>query len=91
MPQAISLGIGEPDFVTPWKIREASIFALETEIYVWMRENLQQILQQIHPQLYVQILHQKVPVTSMQSLDVHAVGLEAVDERHGRRRLDVAR
>ena len=28
MPQAISLGIGEPDFVTPWKIREASIFAL---------------------------------------------------------------
>ena len=29
MPQAISLGIGEPDFVTPWKIREAAIFALE--------------------------------------------------------------
>ena len=29
MPQAISLGIGEPDFVTPCKIREASIFALE--------------------------------------------------------------
>ena len=27
--RAISLGIGEPDFVTPWKIREASIFALE--------------------------------------------------------------
>jgi len=25
----ISLGIGEPDFVTPWHIREASIFALE--------------------------------------------------------------
>jgi aminotransferase len=29
MPHAISLGIGEPDFITPWKIREASIFALE--------------------------------------------------------------
>jgi aminotransferase len=28
-PQAISLGIGEPDFVTPWHIREASIYALE--------------------------------------------------------------
>ena len=28
-PQAISLGIGEPDFVTPWNIREAAIFALE--------------------------------------------------------------
>ncbi|MEL0005200.1 MAG: pyridoxal phosphate-dependent aminotransferase, partial [Opitutales bacterium] len=29
MPHAISLGIGEPDFITPWKIRESSIFALE--------------------------------------------------------------
>ena len=29
MPEAISLGIGEPDFVTPWPIREAAIFALE--------------------------------------------------------------
>jgi aminotransferase len=25
----ISLGVGEPDFVTPWNIREAAIFALE--------------------------------------------------------------
>ena len=25
----ISLGVGEPDFVTPWSIREACIFALE--------------------------------------------------------------
>ena len=30
MKDAISLGIGEPDFVTPWHIREAAIFALET-------------------------------------------------------------
>ncbi len=29
MPDAISLGIGEPDFVTPWNIREAAIYALE--------------------------------------------------------------
>ena len=29
MEDAISLGIGEPDFVTPWHIREAAIFALE--------------------------------------------------------------
>jgi len=28
-PEAISLGIGEPDFVTPWHIREAAIYALE--------------------------------------------------------------
>ncbi|MFS8579070.1 MAG: pyridoxal phosphate-dependent aminotransferase, partial [Novibacillus thermophilus] len=25
----ISLGVGEPDFVTPWHVREASIAALE--------------------------------------------------------------
>jgi aminotransferase len=25
----VSLGIGEPDFVTPWRIREAAIFAIE--------------------------------------------------------------
>jgi len=29
MRDVISLGIGEPDFVTPWRIREAAIFALE--------------------------------------------------------------
>lgn len=29
MKDAVSLGIGEPDFVTPWHIREAAIFALE--------------------------------------------------------------
>ena len=25
----ISLGVGEPDFVTPWRIREAAIYAIE--------------------------------------------------------------
>ncbi|PAW75986.1 MAG: aromatic amino acid aminotransferase [Verrucomicrobia bacterium Tous-C9LFEB] len=29
MSDVISLGIGEPDFVTPWHIREAAIFSLE--------------------------------------------------------------
>lgn len=29
MEGVISLGVGEPDFVTPWYIREAGIFALE--------------------------------------------------------------
>ncbi|MBL9175770.1 MAG: aminotransferase class I/II-fold pyridoxal phosphate-dependent enzyme [Verrucomicrobiales bacterium] len=28
-PGVISLGVGEPDFVTPWNIREAAIYALE--------------------------------------------------------------
>ncbi|MBI2321640.1 MAG: aminotransferase class I/II-fold pyridoxal phosphate-dependent enzyme [Chloroflexi bacterium] len=29
MQEVISLGVGEPDFVTPWHIREAAIYALE--------------------------------------------------------------
>ncbi len=29
MPDAISLGVGEPDFQTPWHIRDAGIYSLE--------------------------------------------------------------
>lgn len=29
MSDVISLGVGEPDFVTPWRIREAAIYSLE--------------------------------------------------------------
>ncbi|HDH28704.1 MAG TPA: aminotransferase class I/II-fold pyridoxal phosphate-dependent enzyme [Euryarchaeota archaeon] len=29
MPEVISLGVGEPDFVAPWHIREACIYSLE--------------------------------------------------------------
>ena len=29
MPGAISLGVGEPDFVTPWSIRDAAIQSIE--------------------------------------------------------------
>jgi aminotransferase len=30
MEDVISLGVGEPDFVTPWRVREAGIYALES-------------------------------------------------------------
>ena len=29
MEGVISLGVGEPDFATPWKIREAAIYSIE--------------------------------------------------------------
>ena len=29
MPDAISLGVGEPDFDTPWNVREEGIYTLE--------------------------------------------------------------
>ena len=28
----VSLGVGEPDFITPWHIREAAIYAIEKGI-----------------------------------------------------------
>lgn len=31
MDDAISLGVGEPDFTTPWAIREAGIYSLEKD------------------------------------------------------------
>ena len=33
MDDAISLGVGEPDFTTPWAIREAGIYSLEKGQY----------------------------------------------------------
>ena len=32
MDDVISLGVGEPDYATPWRIREAGIFALESGV-----------------------------------------------------------
>ena len=29
MEDVISLGVGEPDFVTPWKVREVGIYSLQ--------------------------------------------------------------
>ena len=32
MKDAISLGVGEPDFDTPWHIREEGIYSLEKDV-----------------------------------------------------------
>jgi len=50
MPQAISLGVGEPDFVTPWSIREAAIQSIEDGLtqYTsnWGRVQLRKLIAQ---------------------------------------------
>lgn len=33
MEDCISLGVGEPDFVTPWHIRDEGIYSLENGTY----------------------------------------------------------
>ena len=37
MKDAISLGVGEPDFDTPWRIREEGIFSLEKGLIAYIK------------------------------------------------------
>lgn len=56
MDGAISLGVGEPDFVTPWPIREAGIFAIEKGFTMytsnWGIPELRQSISQYVKKLY---------------------------------------
>lgn len=48
MQDAISLGVGEPDFVTPWAIREAGIYSLESgKTYYTANSGLLELRQEI--------------------------------------------
>lgn len=37
MPDAISLGVGEPDFDTPWRVREEGIYSLERKNFLYFQ------------------------------------------------------
>ena len=60
MDDVISLGIGEPDFVTPWTIRESGIYSLEKGLTMYtsnsglfeLREELARMLWQSNSTLY---------------------------------------
>lgn len=48
MPDAISLGIGEPDFVTPWHIRDAGMMSLEKgQTYYTSNSGLKELRQEL--------------------------------------------
>lgn len=48
MEDAISLGVGEPDFITPWAIREAGIYSLEKgQTYYTANAGLMELRQEI--------------------------------------------
>ena len=48
MTDAISLGVGEPDFVTPWAIREAGIYSLESgRTYYTANSGLKELREEI--------------------------------------------
>ena len=40
MEGVISLGVGEPDFATPWKIREAAIYSIENRGLLELRQEI---------------------------------------------------
>jgi aminotransferase len=48
VPGVVSLGVGEPDFVTPWHIREAGIYSLEQgKTYYTSNSGLQELRDEI--------------------------------------------
>lgn len=48
MDGVISLGVGEPDFATPWKIREAAIYSIERgQTFYTANQGLNELIQEI--------------------------------------------
>lgn len=74
----ISLGVGEPDFVTPWHIREAAIYALErgrtsyTSNYglIKLREAIAEHVYQKHGVVYNPVDEILVTVGVSEALDI---------------------
>ena len=53
MPDAISLGVGEPDFDTPWNVREEGIYALEKgRTFYTSNAGLKELKQEIAKYIY---------------------------------------
>ena len=58
MPDAISLGVGEPDFDTPWHIREEGIYSLEKGRTFYtsnsgLKELREEIVRYLEPRIHV--------------------------------------
>ena len=77
MEDAISLGVGEPDFVTPWAIREAGIYSLESgQTYYTANSGLLELREEI-----CNYMHRKYDVTydPKTQVLVSVGGSEAID------------
>ncbi len=77
MKDAISLGVGEPDFVTPWHIRDEGIFSLEQgRTYYTSNAGLKELRQEI-----TNYLKRRFDVTydAMSQVVVTVGGSEAID------------
>lgn len=77
MPDAISLGVGEPDFDTPWHIREEGIYSLERgRTFYTSNAGLKELREEI-----VNYLKRRIHVTydPMQEVVVTVGGSEGID------------
>ena len=78
MPDAISLGVGEPDFETPWHIREEGIYSLEKARTHYtsnagLKELKQEVAAYLHRRFYLNYHAQKevlVTVGGSEAIDI---------------------
>ena len=77
MKDAISLGVGEPDFDTPWHIREDGIYALERgKTFYTSNAGLKELREEI---CAYQKRHQGIEYNPMSEVLVTVGGSEAID------------
>ncbi len=77
MKDAISLGVGEPDFDTPWHIREEGIYALERgKTFYTSNAGLKELREEI---CAYQKRHQGIEYNPMSEVLVTVGGSEAID------------
>ena len=77
MKDAISLGVGEPDFDTPWHIRDEGIYALERgKTFYTSNSGLKELREEI---CKYQNRHQGISYNPMSEVIVTVGGSEAID------------
>lgn len=77
MKDAISLGVGEPDFETPWHIRDEGIYALEKgRTFYTSNSGLKELRQEI---ANYQKRTQNIDYDPMSEIIVTVGGSEAID------------
>ena len=77
MKDAISLGVGEPDFDTPWHIRDEGIYALEKgKTFYTSNAGLKELREEI---CKYQKRHQNINYNPLSEVIVTVGGSEAID------------
>lgn len=77
MKDAISLGVGEPDFDTPWHIRDEGIYALEKgKTFYTSNAGLKELREEI---CHYQEIHQGIKYNPLTEVIVTVGGSEAID------------